>query len=70
LAARVLLPALTSQLVVIVKDTSLDFVIVGFSEFIRAAGSAIQFFVGEKASTSPCRCTWRSRWCSSSPTTG
>ncbi|GAA1281089.1 amino acid ABC transporter permease [Pseudonocardia aurantiaca] len=46
-AFRIMLPALISQLVVIVKDTSLGFVIFGFSEFVRAANTVIQFFIGQ-----------------------
>jgi glutamate transport system permease protein len=45
-AFRIMLPALISQLVVIVKDTSLGFVIFGFSEFVRTANTVIQFFGG------------------------
>ncbi len=45
-AFRIMLPALISQLVVIVKDTSLGFVIFGFAEFVRAANNVIQFFTG------------------------
>ena len=45
---RIMLPALISQLVVIVKDTSLGFVIFGFSEFVRAANTVIQFFIGQE----------------------
>jgi glutamate transport system permease protein len=45
-AFRIMLPALISQLVVIVKDTSLGFVIFGFSEFVRTANTGIQFFIG------------------------
>ncbi len=47
-AFRIMLPALISQLVVIVKDTSLGFVIFGFSEFVRAANTVIQFFIGQE----------------------
>jgi len=46
-AFRIMLPALISQLVVIVKDTSLGFVIFGFSEFVRTANTVIQFFGGQ-----------------------
>jgi len=46
-AFRIMLPALISQLVVIVKDTSLGFVIFGFSEFVRTANTLIQFFGGQ-----------------------
>jgi glutamate transport system permease protein len=46
-AFRIMLPALISQLVVIVKDTSLGFVIFGFSEFVRTANTVIQFFGGK-----------------------
>lgn len=45
-AFRIMLPALISQLVVIVKDTSLGFVIFNFSEFVRTARIVIQFFAG------------------------
>ncbi len=47
-AFRIMLPALISQLVVIVKDTSLGFVIFGFSEFVRTANTVIQFFGGQE----------------------
>lgn len=47
-AFRIMLPALISQLVVIVKDTSLGFVIFNFSEFVRTARIVIQFFAGEE----------------------
>lgn len=47
-AFRIMLPALISQLVVIVKDTSLGFVIFGFSEFVRTANTVIQFFGGSE----------------------
>ena len=40
-AVRVMLPALISQLVVLVKDTSLGFVI-GFPELLRIAGQLVQ----------------------------
>ena len=46
-AFRIMLPALISQLVVIVKDTSLGFVVFGFSEFVRAANTVIQFYGGQ-----------------------
>ncbi len=46
-AFRIMLPALISQLVVIVKDTSLGFVVFGFSEFVRAGNTVIQFFGGQ-----------------------
>lgn len=47
-AFRIMLPALISQLVVIVKDTSLGgLVVFGFSEFVRAANTVIQFFGGQ-----------------------
>ncbi len=46
-AFRIMLPALISQLVVIVKDTSLGFVVFGFSEFVRTANTVIQFFAGQ-----------------------
>ena len=46
-AFRIMLPALISQLVVIVKDTSLGFVVFGFSDFVRAANTVIQFFGGQ-----------------------
>jgi glutamate transport system permease protein len=45
-AFRIMLPALISQLVVIVKDTSLGFVIFNFEEFVRTANVVIQFFGG------------------------
>jgi glutamate transport system permease protein len=41
-AFRVMLPALISQLVVIVKDTSLGFII-SYEEFVRTANQIIQF---------------------------
>ncbi len=47
-AFRIMLPALISQLVVIVKDTSLGFVIFNFSEFVRTANVVIQFFLGQE----------------------
>lgn len=47
-AFRIMLPALISQLVVIVKDTSLGFVVFGFSEFVRTANTVIQFFGGQE----------------------
>lgn len=47
-AFRIMLPALISQLVVIVKDTSLGFVIFNFSEFVRTARIVIQFFGGNE----------------------
>lgn len=47
-AFRIMLPALISQLVVIVKDTSLGFVIFNFSEFVRTARIVIQFFGGQE----------------------
>lgn len=47
-AFRIMLPALISQLVVIVKDTSLGFIIFGFSEFVRTANTVIQFFGGQE----------------------
>ncbi len=40
-AVRVMLPALISQLVVLLKDTSLGFVI-GFSELLRTGGQMVQ----------------------------
>ncbi|HEX8767241.1 MAG TPA: amino acid ABC transporter permease [Jatrophihabitans sp.] len=40
-AVRVMLPALISQLVVLLKDTSLGFVI-GFSELLRTGGQLVQ----------------------------
>ncbi len=46
-AFRIMLPALISQLVVIVKDTSLAFIIVGFEEFVKTANQVIQAFVNE-----------------------
>jgi glutamate transport system permease protein len=46
-AFRIMLPALISQLVVIVKDTSLGFVVFNFEEFVRTANIIIQFFVGQ-----------------------
>jgi glutamate transport system permease protein len=45
-AFRIMLPALISQLVVVVKDTSLGFVVFNFEEFVRTANIIIQFFVG------------------------
>jgi glutamate transport system permease protein len=45
-AFRIMLPALISQLVVVVKDTSLGFVVFNFEEFVRTANVIIQFFVG------------------------
>jgi glutamate transport system permease protein len=52
-AFRIMLPALISQLVVIVKDTSLGFVIFGFSEFVRTANTVIQFFGGQEGIALP-----------------
>jgi glutamate transport system permease protein len=52
-AFRVMLPALISQLVVIVKDTSLGFVVFGFAEFVRAANNVIQFFGGAEGVNLP-----------------
>ncbi|MCO1660849.1 amino acid ABC transporter permease [Pseudonocardia humida] len=52
-AFRIMLPALISQLVVIVKDTSLGFVIFGFSEFVRTANTVIQFFGGQEGINLP-----------------
>ena len=53
-AFRIMLPALISQLVVIVKDTSLGFLVVaGFSEFVRAANTVIQFFGGSEGINLP-----------------
>jgi glutamate transport system permease protein len=46
-AFRIMLPALISQLVVIVKDTSLGFVVFGFTEFVRTGNTVIQFFGGQ-----------------------
>jgi glutamate transport system permease protein len=46
-AFRIMLPALISQLVVIVKDTSLGFVVFNFEEFVRTANVVIQFFGGQ-----------------------
>jgi glutamate transport system permease protein len=47
-AFRIMLPALISQLVVIVKDTSLGgLVVFGFFEFVRAGNTVIQFFGGQ-----------------------
>ncbi|MBA2308037.1 MAG: amino acid ABC transporter permease [Pseudonocardiales bacterium] len=46
-AFRIMLPALISQLVVIVKDTSLAFIIVGYEEFVRTANQIIQAFVNQ-----------------------
>ena len=40
-AVRIMLPALVSQLVVLLKDTSLGFVI-GFEELLRIGGQAVQ----------------------------
>ena len=40
-AVRIMLPALVSQLVVLLKDTSLGFVI-GFSELLRTGGQLVQ----------------------------
>jgi glutamate transport system permease protein len=45
-AFRIMLPALISQLVVIVKDTSLGFFVFNFEEFVRTANIAIQAFLG------------------------
>jgi glutamate transport system permease protein len=47
-AFRLMLPALISQLVVIVKDTSLGFVVFGFTEFVRTANVVIQFYGGNQ----------------------
>lgn len=52
-AFRIMLPALISQLVVIVKDTSLGFVVFGFSEFVRTANVVIQFFGGQEGINLP-----------------
>lgn len=53
-AFRIMLPALISQLVVIVKDTSLGGIVVfGFSEFVRAANTVIQFFGGNEGINLP-----------------
>jgi glutamate transport system permease protein len=52
-AFRIMLPALISQLVVIVKDTSLGFVIFNFSEFVRTARIVIQFFGGQEGINLP-----------------
>jgi glutamate transport system permease protein len=52
-AFRIMLPALISQLVVVVKDTSLGFVIFGFAEFVRAANNVIQFFGGQEGINLP-----------------
>lgn len=52
-AFRIMLPALISQLVVIVKDTSLGFVIFDFSEFVRTARIVIQFFGGQEGINLP-----------------
>lgn len=53
-AFRIMLPALISQLVVIVKDTSLGFLVVfGFSEFVRAANTVIQFLGGAEGINLP-----------------
>jgi glutamate transport system permease protein len=46
-AFRIMLPALISQLVVVVKDTSLGFVVFNFEEFVRTANIVIQFFIGQ-----------------------
>jgi len=46
-AFRIMLPALISQLVVVVKDTSLGFVVFNFEEFVRTANIVIQFFGGQ-----------------------
>lgn len=46
-AFRIMLPALISQLVVIVKDTSLAFIIVGYEEFVKTANQIIQAFVNQ-----------------------
>ena len=48
-AFRIMLPALISQLVVIVKDTSLGFFIFGFEEFVRTANLVIQAFLGQES---------------------
>jgi glutamate transport system permease protein len=52
-AFRIMLPALISQLVVIVKDTSLGFVVFGFAEFVRTANTVIQFFGGSEGINLP-----------------
>jgi glutamate transport system permease protein len=52
-AFRIMLPALISQLVVIVKDTSLGFVLFNFSEFVRTARIVIQFFGGQEGINLP-----------------
>lgn len=48
-AFRIMLPALISQLVVVVKDTSLGFFIFGFEEFVRTANLVIQAFIGAES---------------------
>ena len=45
-AARRMLPALISQLVVLIKETSLGFII-GYTEFLRDARTAVEFLGGE-----------------------
>lgn len=52
-AFRIMLPALISQLIVIVKDTSLGFVIFNFSEFVRTSQTVIQFFGGQEGINLP-----------------
>ena len=52
-AFRIMLPALISQLIVIVKDTSLGFVLFNFSEFVRTARIVIQFFGGQEGINLP-----------------
>ena len=45
-AVRRMLPALISQLVVLIKETSLGFII-GYTEFLRDARTAVEFLGGE-----------------------
>ena len=45
-AARRMLPAVISQLVVLIKETSLGFII-GYTEFLRDARTAVEFLGGE-----------------------
>lgn len=52
-AFRIMLPALISQLVVIVKDTSLGFFVFNFEEFVRAAQLAVQAFLGAEGINLP-----------------
>jgi glutamate transport system permease protein len=45
-AVRRMMPALVSQMVVLIKETSLGFVI-GYTEFLRDARTAVEYLGGE-----------------------